>query len=499
MIAFFRRNPLALFLPLQALVGFWHLGLMSPWMDEAGTLMALRNPLPEVIAFAAGDVHPPLYYLLLYVWLRIPMGLDWAVQARALSVVFALLATVALDRLWTRDLPQRVRWWVLALWCLSPCLLLYARMCRSYSLQALLVCAGAAWLLRFASEGGWRSVVLFTLALLATFYTHYAPGIALLAAANVFLLYRRKLILLLAVDTVIVLGYAPWIWRLAASLGSWGAHSPGYNLTGGPLLELPVKLAYWGISFAIGEAMPDAILVCGLVVLALAAWLLYAGVRQHPRTAALGGLIAVIGFIGVGRWVSYPFVPARMLFVLPFFLLLLAAGAAVHRWAGNLVLGALLVFSLTGAWCYFQRVDFRNKQYPMPIAEIARHIRESSSANDSVVLVDSTNSDPVAMRYALGESWPILRTEAPDAEAVLTGPRVHTVWFLRNTHDVSAGGLDGRLEARLRSVAQPETLYYEPYTALERTMLHAMGTADPPRYFHELLEFRIQPAPAAIK
>src|SRR5215470_14592353 len=112
------RRPLAFLLPLQALIGFFHLGLLSPWMDEAGTLMAMRRSLAGVLEFAAQDVHPPLYYLLLHWWLAIPLGLRWEVQGRALSVIFALLATVALDRLWARFLPDRLRWWLLLLWVL---------------------------------------------------------------------------------------------------------------------------------------------------------------------------------------------------------------------------------------------------------------------------------------------------------------------------------------------------------------------------------------------
>ena len=108
-MAWLRRNPLAAFLPLQAVLYLWNLALLSPWMDEAGTLIVVGRPLPELLRFAAADVHPPLYYLLLFGWQRLPLGLDWTVQARALSVIFALLGTVALDRLWGSRLGERGR------------------------------------------------------------------------------------------------------------------------------------------------------------------------------------------------------------------------------------------------------------------------------------------------------------------------------------------------------------------------------------------------------
>src|ERR1039457_1296614 len=102
------------------------------------------------------------------------------------------------------------------------------------------------------------------------------------------------------------------------------------------------------MSFVMGEAMPDAVLVLGAVLLPLAAAVAWRGARRTPEVAWLASALGAIGFIGVARWVSYPFVPARMLFVLPFFLLLVAQGAAaggdrgIPRW-GNLAVAAMLL------------------------------------------------------------------------------------------------------------------------------------------------------------
>src|ERR1019366_9452520 len=210
----------------------------------------------------------------------------------------------------------------------------------------------------------------------------------------------------------------------------------------------------------------------------------------------------------VARWVSYPFVPARMLFVLPFFLLLLARGAAQdssqgaathatgvwRRW-GNAAVAAMLLVSLSGIWCYFHKTGFRNKQYPLPIQEIAGRILRDSGAGDSAILVDSTNSDPIALLYALDGQRSVFATSLPETPAALTrllaDPRIRTVWFLRNTHDVSPAGLNAQFEARLRP-GMAETVHsYQPYTPLERLLVGTLrGTHEPPRYFHELLEFR---------
>ena len=486
-----RKHPLAAFLPLQAILYCWNLAMLSPWMDEAGTLGMVRHPLGDVIQIAATDIHPPLYFLLLYYWQKIPLGLAWATQARLISVLFALLGTVALDGFWGAKSGERTRFTVLALWTFSPCLLLYARMCRSYSLQALFGIVVVGLLLEFLESATWQLGALLGLALLGALYTHYAAGIALIVVANLGLAWRRQWRAAVLIDCVIGVGYLPWIWRLAASLGSWGSNTRGYTLTGNAVLEVLVKMAYWAASFLMGEAVPDGVLLAGAMVAPLMGWMVWRGARRSPDLAWVGAGLAAIGFVGVARWVSYPFVPARLLFVLPFFILLVARGAAAKgRW-GTMVVAAMLLFSASGTWCYFHRIGFRNKQYPIPVEEIVTGMLKDSGAADSAILVDSTNSDPVALAYALDGRRPFLETSRPETEAALAGlladPRVRTVWFLRNTHDVSPGRLDERFELELRARMTVTVHYFGAYTALERKL---MGRRDAPQYFHELLEFR---------
>ena len=493
MISWLSRQPLALFLSLQALVTCWNLGMLSPWGDEAGTLLMVRGPLGTLVRWAAEDVHPPLYYSLLYCWQRLPLGLDWAIQARLLSVVFALLATIALDRLWARHIGERARWVLLALWTLSPCLLLYARMCRSYTLQALCAIVAVAFLVRVVGKFSARDAAFLTLAVLAALYTHYVAGIALVATANLVLLRRRSWRTALGIDLLLAVGYSPWLPTLLASLAAWGRNGRNYNLTGSRFAEVPVKFAYWAMSFTMGEAVPDAVLVLGVLMLPLIAWAVWKGARGTSSVAWAAGTLAAIGFFGVARWVSYPFVPARMLFVLPFFLLLVARAVEVSpRW-GRLAAAAMLLLSISGVISYFGKAGFRNKEYPIPIREIAERILRESNADDSVVLVDSTNSDPIAMLYALHPRRAVLQTAALEAsgemERILYKPEIHTVWFLRNTHDVSADRWNDRLRARLRTQMKESVQAFEPYTPLERWLMQRLGGGSRD-YFQELLEYQ---------
>jgi hypothetical protein len=491
LIEWLRRRPLSVALAVQAMLLCWRVSLLSPWFDEADTLLIMKGPLAQAIAIPASGLHPPLYFFLLYGWMRLPLGLSWTVQARLLSVLFGLGATAAADRFWARKLGEAGRRMFLALWVASPCLLLYCRMARSYSLQLLLgtVAAGLIWSTA-EKPARWRTAAL-TAVLAALLYVHYVPAAAMLAAATIALWRAGRWRMALAVDAIAVAAFLPWLPQLMWSLNVWGAHGPRYAISGSGVAELGVKVAYWAMSFAVGESSPDWLLMVGIglgIVLAVAVLLVP---RSPGRLSLMGWILtpaAVIGFVGVMRWVSYPFIPARMLFTFPLFLTLVVARA--RRW----ITFGLLAVSVCGIWCYFHLIGFRNKQYPMPMAGIAGRIRSASTAADSVVLVDSTNSDPIGLRYALWPERPVLETGEPDAPAkiaaAMADPRIRTVWFLRNTHDVSAGRLDGQFASQLGAAMHARVWPYEPYSPLERRLLRVTGWADPPAHFSELVEYR---------
>ncbi|MGA7239395.1 MAG: hypothetical protein WBY44_27175, partial [Bryobacteraceae bacterium] len=297
-----------------------------------------------------------------------------------------------------------------------------------------------------------------------------------------------------ALDGLIVLALLPWMAWLIPQLREWGAHHVGYALTGGMATELVLKLAYWAMSFTMGEAIPDPVLLLGALLVPLVLILAFFGLRRRSELAWLAIPAAAVGFLGVTRWVAYPFIPARMIFCFPLFLTFFIAGAAAHRRVGKIARWGMLAASLSGVWCYFHLEGFRNKQYPLPMAEIGARIRAGSTAGHAAVLVDSSNSDIIGLHYALGDAPAPLATEDPGASATvaqwLADPDIRTIWFLRNTHDVSPETLDARFAAQLGARMRVTAYSYEPFTPLELQLMRTLGMHHPPRYFHELLEFQ---------
>jgi hypothetical protein len=119
-----RSVPLVALLCLQTCLLFHALDLLPVWGDELFTLKLAPHPVRDIIPIAQQDVHPPLYYLLLHAWQKLPLPWTGIAALRAFSSLWAVLATLLLDIFWTRPRKPFERWMALSLLVLSPCLLL---------------------------------------------------------------------------------------------------------------------------------------------------------------------------------------------------------------------------------------------------------------------------------------------------------------------------------------------------------------------------------------
>ncbi len=164
------------------------------WLDEAGTLMQVtgRSPREVRMAFAAGEIqtagdlaratklegarglpevvtvlattdpHPPLFAILLRIWMEV-FG-DSVVAARSLSVLFGVLllpATFWLGLELFRDRGAALL--LTAVMAASPFHVLFAQEARQYSLWALAIVASSAALLRalrIPTRGHWSAYAL---------------------------------------------------------------------------------------------------------------------------------------------------------------------------------------------------------------------------------------------------------------------------------------------------------------------------------------------------
>ena len=474
------RYALGLCLLAQACLLLARLDLLPVWGDESFTLMAAGRPLAELLAaIAAEKNNPPLHSLLVHFWLLLGWPVPDIVAARALSVLFALAATVVIDRCWLRDVGRPARLWFLLLWTLSPCVLLCARIGRSYSLQVLLF----AWALRAAVDllrqpASARRIAWFAAADACLLYVHYLPGLALLAAlflvsAWTALRDRRPAALWSASAAAVLVGvlYIPWMPQLWAALNRM-AQAQAPPAAASPLAATAVRLGYWFFAFNFGETPPLWVLAGAALVVPGVLYLLWKGAATRPAWLGLVLVSAAAGFIGAGRWVSFVFIPARLFFLLPFCLLLLAIGAQRSRRAGWLVCGALVCLSAGSISSYFRKTDFLNKAYLLPYDQIVRLISEGSAGRKAVVVADACNSDPWPLAGQLHEQMPVVMVTRESRPAQLRqqidAASAGVIWYFRNTHDTSPGGINRQMEQELGSRRAIRRHVFVPYSERDR-------------------------------
>jgi hypothetical protein len=487
-------------LSVQALVLLPRIGLLPVWGDEQFTLDAVAAPMGTMLDRLRADFHPPLYFLFLKLWVAlVPGPMPLVDEIRLASVALALAATVAVDRLWLRELPARLRRWFLLLWVLSPFLLLYARMGRSYTAQILVAAFAVRHAVDWARRPGAGTAVRFAVAESALLYVHYLPGLSVGAGFAAYGLYRiaraerehaRSLVVAIAVSAAL---YLPWMAPLLAAAGRRvGADVHAIVPHAG--LAHALRLAYTFLSFTFGETMPLAGLLAAAALAPAIVWLLGHGAlgSRHWLPVLVGAL--PVAYVLAAWHVVLPMTPSRLAFLLPFHLLLLVRGC--ERWprVAALVLPGLLVTSAIAATSYHRQQDFLNRGYLIRFDAIATHAAASLSGGEVLFVIDSANMDATPLLAALPPAVPALVLH-DDASSAAVRRRIddgalRRVWLLRNTHDVSPGRWSSRLAGDLeRSFRLARRSEYVPYGRVDRLAMRALGWPERPDYLLELLEF----------
>jgi mannosyltransferase len=180
-----RKNPYALCflaISLSAICKLLLLGSRELWLDETYSAYAASLPFHDLIQFTAGDVHPQLFSIILWGWVRIAG--DAQATLRLFSVLVNICSMLAMVNLGRRVLGVRWGGFAAILFAFSPTLLIYSLEVRSYTLFLFVfVCAITVHWIIVVEEKADRNglLVVYSLLLALLFYIHYL-GIFILVA-----------------------------------------------------------------------------------------------------------------------------------------------------------------------------------------------------------------------------------------------------------------------------------------------------------------------------
>jgi mannosyltransferase len=364
------------------------------WIDEGLSVGIADRPLSDIPGVLRLDGSPPLYYMVLHVWMELFGRSEEATHA--LSVAFAVLAVPA--AWWAaRPFGAATAWMAALLMATNPFVTQYAQETRMYALIVLLgTLATGAYLRAFAVAGTdvaadrrtrRRWAVALAVALAALFYTHnwslfLASACGLVWLALVALARgetRRELL----GDGLIGFGGALLLWLPWVPTFVFQAQHTGAPWSSPPELEqllnvperLLGKVAWLALLFAAGK---------GVMTL-----LDRSGGRIGPRGRAVAVLLALVPLTVVAAWTSSQFSPAwasrYLAIAVPGLLLLLAAGLAHAARLG--VITAIVI--VTVAWAGDTAPSNKSN-----VREIAEAVGPSLEPGDLVV---STQPEQVSV------------------------------------------------------------------------------------------------------
>lgn len=344
------------------------------WLDEALSVNIARLPVSQIPRALAHDGAPPLYYLLLHIWMLVFGQSD--AEVRALSGVVSVISLpffwVAGNRLGGRALA----WITFFLALSSPFAINYATTARMYSLMILWTLLGYLALARALEDARRTRLLALGAVTAAMLYTHYW-SIYLLIAAGGWLVWRwwrageggpQLRAVLLG-----VLVWLPWApvfgfqllhtgtpWTSAASpadlLGIFGDFAGGGG-SGAVLMFATFALFLFGVfgrTVAVagpgGATVPlDSAGSAGEAEPAHTRRALVLELRPRPRVGPVAGVTVgtLIVAVVLSELAHAAFVARYAAVVLPLFLVVVAAGVAVLP-GRRFRAGALAVLVLTG-------------------------------------------------------------------------------------------------------------------------------------------------------
>ena len=345
------------------------LDFQSLWRDEVDAIRFATRAWDQVFRmFVQPGQNGPLYYLTLRPWLRLAGESEYAL--RFFSVISGTLAVALVYRVARRLFPSLPVLALLAaaLAATSPYLIWYGQEGKMYSLVLALVLISMDRYLSALDRGGWQRWLLYVAFTAIAVYVHLIAAFMIPVQIIAFFVMgsdKRKARWKgwLFSTGILLLPYVPLMrWQLPLLLSP---ADTGYRFV--PLHDMLSSLL---VSYSLGPISGSLrwTIVFFLVVLFAAAWLW----RDHrSRLASLGILACWVLVPVMGLFLLTlvrPMYTARyLIFVLPAYLTLLAAGVVViagrSRLLAAVLLAALLGTNLLGVVRQSQtplKADFRS-------------------------------------------------------------------------------------------------------------------------------------------
>ena len=439
------RRPapvLGAILLLALAIRLWGLTVQSLWYDEGFSVHLAGQSWGKILF---GELNlPPLYHLLLGLWIRLAGYGEFAV--RYLSVWWGLLIVALGGLLATRLVGRRAGAFTALLLAVSPIEVWYAQETRMYAMLGALTLVSSCLLARLLASpladwrgdkgGDRRRWLLYALANIAAIYTHYYAALVLAAQAVWVLLYlcrsrdpkvARAWLLAQAALVVALLPWLPVLW------GQWRAANTTY-WPGRLNLQFVARNTALGFAGAGLTVSNEVALRLAIAILALAALGSLVGLA---RPSQRWGTLALVLLVIVPFAIFYllvrdrpKFSPRYLLPIVPPLLALAAQPLAAlwpqgrrwHEW-GRMGLALLLAAGVALSSARVATAAVRDTSVGRDdLRGAAAYLSEAVGGNEAVVLLSGHLEPAFTYYYHRSNCYPIPPhyTPSPSVDDVLT-------------------------------------------------------------------------------
>jgi len=398
------KNKNNLILSLIILVAIpiqlYHLNILSLWYDESFSIILAKNSVQNLFEIAKADVHPPLYYLLLHLWIKVSANITFI---RFFSVLFSI-SSIIIAYLFSKEiLNEKVGLLTSFSLSISPLFVHHSQEIRMYSLLLFFILTSTYFFWKFAKDKKILSAILYVFFSVCGFYTHYyilfiiIAQLIYLTSVNVLqgdIIKRLKTSLILG-GSIFVL-YIPWLKiffsHLLSSTGSGVQALPHSisldNLANiilifffGEAKTLPLKsLFYFLYNYRLENLYFLLILMLFFLPLILTIFLIKNKVLKNddaivqksrdvsPYTPTYNGVLFILFltiipflFSCILIFIGGRFYPRNLIIILPFYLMLLSYSILSIKpiWI-RLLLTLLITFYLLNSTIRYHKYFIRD-------------------------------------------------------------------------------------------------------------------------------------------
>ncbi|MBI2029515.1 glycosyltransferase family 39 protein [Candidatus Gottesmanbacteria bacterium] len=335
----------------------------SLWLDEAAQVIESSLPFEAQFNIPA-DFQPPLFHLLLHLWIK--LGGTSEAWMRLLPIGLSVVSLIILYKIVNFIYGNRTALLTTTFMALNPFAVYYAQELRPYPLSLFTALVTIWGLVK-------KSRLITIIGITSLLYATYFAPFFIVSIFIYILLTNRKDVVWFAKNTIIsIIIFLPWIPSFLTQFKNGTdliTKLPGWSEAVSTPIVKAIPLVF--AKFFLGRISIDQKIIYGGVILLLTTIFIYFTYKLSKDKKNYLPLVLFWSTLLVS-WLTSFFVPIidpkRLLFMVPFFCLILGLGVLKESVAKKIFLSIIIIIPfIYGLTIYYTNERFQREQWKQAV------------------------------------------------------------------------------------------------------------------------------------